>query len=57
MRKKRSVDIPSDDDLHHARIALVRLQNMYGLTASDMATGNIRGSKTGMVRLDGMYSL
>lgn len=38
--------MPSQEDLHGAALALVRLQDTYNLNMTDLAAGNIQGYPT-----------
>lgn len=46
--------LPDQDDLNGAALALIRLQDTYNLTMSDMANGYI-STMNSMIQMSGMY--
>lgn len=48
LTKTYAAFMPSDDDLHGAALALVRLQDTYNLNMSDLARGRIYGHQTNL---------
>lgn len=54
IRKSYAEQFPNEEDLHMARVGLVRLQSFYKLNHSDIIQGIIKGSTQSTARLDGM---
>lgn len=55
--KRQALSMPQDDDLQGAALALIRLQETYGLNASDLARGEILGlrSSVGLTARDCLF--